>query len=234
MRKGTGSESPLIIFPDADRDCAADIAGELAFVNNLFLLVELLGVLAFAFTGIIEARKKGMDLIGVYTVSMITAFGGGTVRDSLLGHYPLFWIEHSAYALILFGFALASTPLTSTFYGNRRVANTFNVLDALGLGLFSASGANVAHQAGCDFHIAMLLGAMTAIFGGILRDIICNEIPNVLRRSELYATCALLGSAVFLIALEWTRDIPIATLTGITATFTLRLLSVKYRITLPF
>lgn len=210
-----------------------NIVGKLDFVNNLFLLVELLGVLAFAFTGIIEAHKKGMDLIGVYTVSMIAAFGGGTVRDLLLGHYPLFWIEHSAYSLILLGFALASAPLTSTFCENRQVANTFNALDALGLGSFSASGANVAHQAGCDFQIAVLLGAMTAIFGGILRDIICNEIPNVLRRSELYATCALLGSAVFLIALEWIGDIEIATLMGITVTFTLRLLSIKYRITLP-
>jgi uncharacterized membrane protein YeiH len=76
-------------------------------VSNSIALVELLGVLAFAFTGIIEARKKGMDLIGVYTVSMIAAFGGGTIRDLLIGNFPLYWIAHSGYALMLFVFAFA-------------------------------------------------------------------------------------------------------------------------------
>ncbi len=89
-------------------------------VGNSIVLFELLGVLAFAFTGIIEARKKGMDLVGVYTVSMITAFGGGTVRDLLIGHYPLYWIQHSGYALLLLSFAVASAPLAASFYENPR------------------------------------------------------------------------------------------------------------------
>jgi uncharacterized membrane protein YeiH len=203
-------------------------------VGNSIVLVELLGVLAFAFTGIIEARKKGMDLVGVYTVSMITAFGGGTVRDLLIGHYPLYWIEHSGYALMLLGFAVASAPLATAVYENPRAADAFEVLDALGLGLFSTAGASVAHQAGCDFYMAMLLGVVTGVFGGIIRDIICNEIPNVFRRNELYATCAVLGSAMFLGGLQLgVRAIP-ATLAGIAVTVMLRLVSVKYRIKLPF
>ena len=86
----------------------------IASVGNSIALVELLGVLAFAFTGIIEARKKGMDLIGVYTVSMIAAFGGGTVRDILIGNYPLYWIAHSDYALMLLGFAVVSSKALFT------------------------------------------------------------------------------------------------------------------------
>ena len=203
-------------------------------MGNSIVLVELLGVLAFAFTGIIEARKKGMDLVGVYTVSMITAFGGGTVRDLLIGHYPLYWIEHSGYALMLLGFAVASAPLATAVYENSRAADAFEVLDALGLGLFSTAGASVAHQAGCDFYMAMLLGVVTGVFGGIIRDIICNEIPNVFRRNELYATCAVLGSAVFLGGLQLGVDAIPATLAGIAVTVILRLLSVKYRIKLPF
>lgn len=197
-------------------------------------LVELLGVLAFAFTGIIEARKKNMDLIGVYTVSMITAFGGGTVRDLMIGHYPLYWVQHSGYALILLGFAVAAAPLSSSFYENPHVTKIFIVLDALGLGLFSAVGAGVAHQAGCDFYISMLLGVVTGVFGGVIRDIICNEIPNVFRRNELYATCAVFGSAVFLICLYLSVDELSATLISIAFAVTLRLVSVKYRVKLPF
>ena len=201
---------------------------------NALVIIELLGVLAFAFTGIIEARKKGMDIIGVYTVSMITAFGGGTVRDLMIGHYPLYWVQHSSYALMLLGFVIVAAPLPANFYENPRLTKTFVVLDALGLGFFSTAGASIAHQAGCDFYIAMLLGAVTGVFGGIIRDIICNEIPDVFRRNELYATCAVLGSAVFLICVYLGVDALPATIAGITFTTILRLVSVKYRVMLPF
>lgn len=201
---------------------------------NAIALVELLGVLAFAFTGIIEARKKGMDLIGVYTVSMITAFGGGTVRDLMIGHYPLYWVQHSGYALMLLGFAIAATPLSTVFFENSSVNKVFVTLDALGLGLFSTVGASMAHQVGCDFYISMLLGVVTGVFGGIIRDIICNEIPNVFRRNELYATCAALGSTVFLIGIYLGLDELPATLFGIASTTVLRITSIKYRVKLPF
>jgi uncharacterized membrane protein YeiH len=202
--------------------------------THALALAELLGVLAFAFTGIIEARKKGMDLIGVYTVSMITAFGGGTVRDLMIGHYPLYWVQHSGYALMLLGFAIATAPLSAAFYENPSVTKVFVTLDALGLGLFSTIGASMAHQIGCDFYISMLLGVVTGVFGGIIRDIICNEIPNVFRRNELYATCAALGSTVFLIGIYLGLDELPATLFGIAFTTVLRITSIKYRVKLPF
>ena len=203
-------------------------------VSNSIALVELLGVLAFAFTGIIEARKKGMDLIGAYTVSMIAAFGGGTIRDLLIGNYPLYWIMHSGYALMLLGFALASSLLGAAFYENKQVNNAFEVLDTLGLGLFSTAGASVAQQAGCDFYISLLLGVATAVFGGILRDIVCNEIPKVFRRNELYATCAFVGSFVFLVSLQLGLNTLAAMLVGALATVLLRLFAVKYKVRLPF
>ena len=203
-------------------------------ISNSIAIVELLGVLAFAFTGIIEARKKGMDLIGVYTVSMIAAFGGGTIRDLLIGNYPLYWITHSGYALMLLGFAVASSLLGAAFYENKQVNNAFEVLDTLGLGLFSTAGASVAQQAGCDFYISLLLGTVTAVFGGILRDIVCNEIPKVFRHSELYATCAIVGSFVFLVSLQFGQHTLAAMLAGVLATVLLRFISVKYKIKLPF
>ena len=202
--------------------------------TNALNTVELFGIIAFAFTGIIEARKKGMDIIGVYTVSMITAFGGGTIRDLMIGHYPLYWVQHSGYALILLGFSIATAPLSTVFYENPRVTKVFVVLDALGLGLFSTVGASMAYQEGCDFYISMLLGVVTGVFGGIIRDIICNEIPNVFRRNELYATCAALGSAVFLICLYLGIDELPSTLVGISLTVMLRIASIKYKVKLPF
>ena len=202
-------------------------------VSNSIALVELLGVLAFAFTGIIEARKKRMDLFGAYAVSMIAAFGGGTIRDLLIGNYPLYWVTHSSYALMLLGFALASSLLGAAFYENKRVNNAFEVLDTLGLGLFSTAGASVAHQSGCDFYISLLLGVATAVFGGVLRDIVCNEIPKVFRRNELYATCAFVGSFVFLVGLQFELNTLSAMLAGSFVTVLLRLVSVKYRIKLP-
>ncbi len=197
-------------------------------------LIELLGVFAFAFTGIIEARKKGMDVVGVYSVSMITAFGGGTVRDVLINHYPLYWVTHSSQAILLLLFAIAATPIATHVFENPRVTMVVLLFDALGLGLFSAVGANLAHQHGCDFFIATLFGVVTAVFGGIFRDIICNEIPNVFRRNELYASCSVVGSLTFLTCLAAGLATLPATLICIALTLLLRGLSLKYQIRLPF
>ena len=203
-------------------------------ITNSIAIVELFGVLAFAFTGIIEARKKRMDLVGVYAVSMIAAFGGGTIRDLLINHYPLYWIAHSGYAIMLLGFAIVSSMLGAVFYNNLKVNNAFEVFDTLGLGLFSTAGASVAHQAGCDFYSSLLLGVVTAVFGGIFRDIVCNEIPKVFKRNELYATCALAGSFVFLVGLQLGLNNLLAMLAGSLVTVLLRFIAVQYKIRLPF
>lgn len=108
------------------------------------------------------------------------------------------------------------------------------MLDTLGLGLFATVGANIAQQSGCDFYISLLLGVATAVFGGVLRDITCNEILKVFHRNELYATCAFVGSFVFLISLKFALNALAAMLAGVLATVLLRLISVKYRIRLPF
>ena len=135
---------------------------------------------------------------------------------------------------MLLGFALASSLLGAAFYENKQVNNAFEVLDTLGMGLFATAGASVAQQAGCDFYISLLFGAVTAVFGGVLRDIVCNEIPKVFRRNELYATCALVGSFVFLVSIQFELNMLPAMLAGALATVLLRLISVKYRIRLPF
>jgi len=202
-------------------------------MNTLIKTIEVIGIIAFALTGIYEARKKGMDIIGVYAVAMITAFGGGSLRDVILNRYPLFWVEHYGYTVLLLGLSIGSVLVIRNFFAINRIVKSVVVLDALGLGLFSASGASVANQAGAHWYISVLLGVTTGVFGGVMRDIICNEIPHVFTRTELYATCAFAGACSYLVIFATTSNEVAAVITCIAVTFVLRMMAIRYKIRLP-
>jgi uncharacterized membrane protein YeiH len=202
-------------------------------MNTLIKTIEALGIIAFALTGIYQARKKGMDIVGVYTVGMITAFGGGSVRDLTLDRHPLFWIEHYEYAVVLLFLSIASTVNIEQLFSKKRVMHFVLMLDALGLGSFSASGASLADQLGCALFVSSLVGVITGVFGGVMRDIICNEIPYVFQRTELYATCAFVGAWVYLIVARAGGNDVAAVCACIGATFILRMLAIRYKIKLP-
>ena len=202
-------------------------------MNTLIKTIEALGIIAFALSGILEARKKGMDLVGVYAVAMITAFGGGTIRDIVLDRHPFFWVEHYWYPILLLGLSAVMTLVIAEIMNHRRVRGAVLALDALGLGLFSASGASLADQTGYHPFIAALIGVITGVFGGVLRDIICNEIPYVFTRTELYATCAFAGGWSYL-AISWTTGNDVAAVISCVAvTFILRVLAIRFKIRLP-
>src|SRR5512137_327434 len=194
-------------------------------MNTLIKTIEVIGIIAFALTGIYEARKKGMDIIGVFAVAMITAFGGGSLRDIMLNRHPLFWIEHYGYTVLLLGISIVSVLMIRNFFAINRFVKAVLVLDALGLGLFSASGASVADQAGSYWFISALLGVTTGVFGGVLRDIICNEIPHVFTRTELYATCAFAGACSYLVIFSAGGSEIAAVLACIAVTFVLRMMA---------
>ena len=202
-------------------------------MNTLIKTIEVIGIIAFALTGIYEARKKGMDLIGVYAVAMITAFGGGSLRDLILNRHPLFWVEHYGYTVLLLALSIVSVLVIKNFFAMNRIVKVVVVLDALGLGLFSASGASVANQADAHWYISVLLGVTTGVFGGVMRDIICNEIPHVFTRTELYATCAFAGACAYLAIYSTTSNEVAAVITCIAVTFVLRMLAIRYKIRLP-
>jgi uncharacterized membrane protein YeiH len=193
-------------------------------------LIEVVGILAFAIAGIGDARRKRLDLVGIYAVAFITAFGGGTLRDLMLDRTPLFWIAHEEYPVMI----LALTTLSLFFPGLSRVeARHLLVPDALGLGLFSISGAGYAIQADTGLFNAALLGVITGVFGGVLRDVIINEIPFVFRNTYLYATCAFVGCWVYLILalLGITEELAIGV--GIVCVIGLRLASLRFRWRVP-
>lgn len=194
--------------------------------------IEAGGIIAFASSGFIEARRRGMDLIGVFTVAFITAFGGSTLRDILLDRRPFFWVQHQEYTLLIFALALVVIPL-SHYLQSSTAERVMIFADALGLGMFSAAGTSAAQEAQMPLFICVMMGVITGIFGGVLRDVICNEIPLVFRRGQLYATCAFVGCWVYL--LLGLAGVPqtAALVCCILVTSIMRLLAVRFDLSLP-
>lgn len=158
----------------------------------LHTAVEAGATLAFALSGLLEAARKRLDAVGVCVVAGLAAFGGGTLRDVLLDRRPFFWVAHPGWLWVL----LALCAAAMLFLRARHFAPTERAMqwpDALGLGLFSASGTQLALAQGLPAIVAVLMGVITATFGGVLRDIVCNEIPTALRDHRPYAICAFLG-----------------------------------------
>ena len=165
---------------------------------TLIKFIEIMAILVGAFSGFIEARRKRMDPVGIFTVAFITAFGGGTLRDILLDRRPLFWVIHQEYAILIFVLALVAAPLIRSlrrFISERMII----IADAIGLGLFSIVGVAVSLSAGMPLFIASMMGVITGIFGGVLRDIVCNEVPMVFRDGRPYAVCSFIGCWAYLV-----------------------------------
>ncbi|WP_394779541.1 trimeric intracellular cation channel family protein [Undibacterium sp.] len=201
-------------------------------MSTLLHAVEVGGIIAFALSGFIEARMKKMDAVGVFTVAFITAFGGGTLRDLLLDRRPLFWVEHQEYPILVFVLALGATP----FLRHLRSTGTERAIiyaDALGLGLFSVGGASLALESSMPIFVCAMMGVITGIFGGVLRDVLCNEIPLVFRRGQLYATCSFAGCWMYLILNLLKVSETFAVVMAILVTFVLRMLAVRFDWKLP-
>ena len=197
----------------------------------MFQVIELLAVVAGAIYGVLLARRNQMDLVGVFSVAFIIAFGGGTLRDLCLDRHPLFWIGHDEYAVIVFGLSVVTVFM-------KRIPDAVErwlfVPDALGLGLFSVIGASFAIEAGTSMFIASLLGVVTGTFGGVIGDVICNQIPSLFRPSTpLYATCSFVGCWVFLLLDHFQINELTAVLSGLSTIVLIRFIALKWQICLP-
>jgi uncharacterized membrane protein YeiH len=194
---------------------------------GLIKFIEIMAILVGAFSGFIEARRKRMDLVGVFTVAFITAFGGGTMRDLLLDKRPLFWVTHQEYAILIFVLALIASPLIRTL---RQIVSErlIVIADAVGLGLFTIAGVASALDANMPIFIASMMGVITGIFGGVLRDIVCNEVPMVFRDGKPYAICAFIGSWMYLLMRMNHADENTALWSSAIVITVLRLLSYKF------
>jgi uncharacterized membrane protein YeiH len=168
-------------------------------ISSAQFVVETAAILAFAVSGLLAAARKQLDVVGVCIVVGLSAFGGGTLRDILLDRRPFFWVEHSIWLWVLLALSIASM----TFMPSRHFAPTERAMqwpDALGLGLFTASGTQLALGAGMPAIVAVLMGMMTAVFGGVLRDIVCNDIPQAFSDHRPYAVCSFAGGWAVVVA----------------------------------
>lgn len=201
-------------------------------LHPFLVAIEVGGTLAFAMSGLIEATHKRMDIVGVFSVAFVSAFGGGTLRDILLDRRPLFWIENQEYLWLVLAM-VATTPLWLQTLRHKVGGRLMELADALGLGLFAISGATLADAAGMPVLVSMMMGAITAVFGGVSRDVLCNEVPKVYSDHRPYAMCALFGCGVFLALDAIGLPLPIATLAGIAAATGSRLLALVFDVRLP-
>ena len=201
-------------------------------ITTLLITIEIAATIAFAMSGLIEATRKKMDVVGVFSVTFVSAFAGGTVRDILINRRPFFWVENSEYIWLILALVLAA-PLLLRGMELRVTDRVMEVADAIGLGLFTISGASLALGAGMPLVVALLLGSITAVFGGVTRDVLCNEVPLVFVRGELYTSAAWAG-ALLLVGLQNIGVSPvIAAWSGMAAILAARLLAMTFRITLP-
>ncbi len=168
---------------------------------QLLQLLEFIGVVAFALSGVIEGKRKKVDPVGVFVLAFITAFGGGTVRDLLLDRRPFYWVQHESYVLVVFAMTLAA-PLVMKLTHRHLPLWLFILADAVGLALFSVAGTAMAIEAGLPAFSATMVGVITGVFGGLLRDVFLNEVPMVLNDGKPYATVAFAGNWIYL-ALVW-------------------------------
>jgi uncharacterized membrane protein YeiH len=198
--------------------------------KSFLYLLDLLGVAVFAVTGVIVAARKRMDLLGVVVIAMVTAIGGGTTRDVLLDRHPVFWIQDPTYLLVI----LATTAVTLVYISFAEPPRiSLLVADAFGLALFTISGAQVTEAQNLPGTIVVLMATITGSAGGLLRDVLCAEVPMLLRQTDLYATAAIGGASVyFLLETLGMKPNP-AGLIGMATIVALRLASIKWQIRLP-
>jgi uncharacterized membrane protein YeiH len=195
----------------------------------LLYYLDLAGVAVFAASGVLAARDRDLDLLGIIVVAVITAIGGGTLRDLLLDRHPIFWVTDPWYLVVIIGAA----GLTIAYLRVRPPPGaTLLVADALGLALFALSGARLAEAAECPPLIVVVMGTMTGVTGGVLRDVITARVPLILQR-EIYATAAIIGIVAYQALLALGTPPVAAFGAGMAVVVALRLVAIRWGLHLP-
>ncbi|ASV84178.1 hypothetical protein CES85_4970 [Ochrobactrum quorumnocens] len=189
----------------------------------------LIAIVAEAMTAALAAGRRSMDWVGVCLLGCVTALGGGSARDVLLGHHPLSWVEHPSYLLITGGAALATIAIAHFVHHLRRL---FLLLDAIGLVVFTVIGCNIALALDLSVLIVIASGMITGCVGGVLRDILCADIP-LLFRSELYATVSVATGGIYVAGLLVGCNHDLVVLVAMAVGLTLRLLALRFNWSMP-
>ncbi len=188
----------------------------------MLMIIYLVAITAEAMSGALAAGRRDMDIFGVSVIAFVTALGGGTMRDMVLGHFPIGWTQHPEYIYLVISAGLATTVIARYLHHLKRL---FLVLDAMGLIAFSLIGCTIALEMNYPVAVVIMAGMITGIFGGILRDVLCNQVPVVFRR-ELYASISLVVCVIFLILREIGVSIDANTVISFAIGLALRLLTI--------
>jgi len=197
--------------------------------SSVISFLDFFGVAVFAISGALTAGHKKLDIFGVIVVALITCLGGGTLRDLILNSHPVIWVENTNYLLV--GILSAfSTFLVVRLY--QMPMRLLEVCDAIGLAFFTIAGMQKAQLLGHSAEISLLMGVMTGVAGGILRDTLCNEIPLIFHK-EIYALAAITGGALFLLLQYFGFGSEISMIIGMLAILTLRLTGIFMGLSMP-
>ncbi|MEY2925002.1 MAG: hypothetical protein RLZZ337_1550 [Bacteroidota bacterium] len=190
--------------------------------------LNLIGVLVFAISGVLTALDNDFDLVGSAVIGFITALGGGTLRDVMIGETPVGWMQDTNYLWVILIAIIISYLFKENIQSLRR---SWFVFDTIGIGLFTILGLLKTLDAGLSPVIAVLMGMVSATFGGVLRDVLSNVVPLIFRR-EIYATACLLGGIIYLILNQISNFEHLNMILAMTVVFGIRYLAVKYKWTL--
>jgi uncharacterized membrane protein YeiH len=196
---------------------------------NLFNILEILGTAAFAISGALSAMNRKLDVFGIFIIAFVTGIGGGTVRDILIGNTPVTWMDN-----IIYIYLIGIVTILSIIFRTKinYLKTSLFLFDTIGLGIFTIIGVETGIQNNLDPIISVALGVMTGTFGGVIRDILCNEIPVIFRK-EIYATACLIGGLVFIILRKLGVEREIIYIVTSLIVISIRLLVVKFKISLP-
>jgi uncharacterized membrane protein YeiH len=195
----------------------------------LLQVIFIVAIAAEAMTAALSAGRRRMDWFGVCVLACVTALGGGTARDVMLGHYPLTWVKEPWLLLVCCGAALVTIGLARFM---DRLRWPFLLLDAIGLVVFTIIGCNVALEMNQTVLIVIVAGMLTGIGGGVLRDVLCNDVPLVFS-GELYATVSIVSGAIYYFGLSWGMAHEFVTILAIVVGFSLRCLAIMFKWTMP-
>lgn len=197
--------------------------------THFLYIIDILGTISFAVSGAFLAMDKKLDPFGVLVISFVTAIGGGTLRDMLIGNLPVGWLQNETASIVIFSSAVAAMIFGRYF---KYLSTTLFLFDALGLGLFTVVGIKLGIEKNFSMGICIALGTITACFGGVVRDVLLNNIP-LLFRKEIYAMACIAGGLIYFLLRYFKVNTDLVTILCILIIFTIRILAVRYKLSLP-
>ena len=197
--------------------------------SNFLNIIDILGTFAFAVSGVFSAMERKLDLFGVLIISFVTAIGGGTIRDVLVGNLPVNWLQNDVTILTIFVSAMATILFGSYF---KHLNTALFLFDALGLGLFTIIGIEIGMEKKFSGGICVALGTISACFGGVLRDVLLNKVPLIFHK-EIYALACILGGATYFFLRQTHLNNDLSKVICIILIFAIRIIAIRFKLSLP-